>query len=453
VRLDAAARLLERHFGHADFRPMQRRVVGSVLAGYDVLAVLPTGAGKSVCYQIPAVACSGLTLVVSPLISLMQDQVETARRRGLPAAYVNSALEPDRQQAVLEAVASGSCRLLYAAPERLRRLAVELDRCGVQPVLLAVDEAHCITEWGHDFRPAYRIIRPARELLGWPQCVALTGTATSEVREDIRISLGLGAAPPGLVRRRYQLHVDSFDRPNLWFGVTRVRDDRERLGQMLRLLKQERGTSIVYAPTRNLTEAIARAARNAGLSAIPYHAGLTQESRAQALERFRTGQARVVAATCAFGMGIDKPDIRLVVHWMFPASPEAYYQEAGRAGRDGSRGRCVLLHAEGDARLNQLQLAATFPPERLVERAWTDPQVFRMLPAGVRASVERLRGELRPAAGTRPDWRGVRRRRQWAERRLEAMHRYVTSRACRRRTLVGWFGELLSACGGCDRCE
>jgi ATP-dependent DNA helicase RecQ len=450
--LEPARRHLQRHYGFSDFRPAQRRVVGSVVRGRDVLAVLPTGGGKSICYQIPGLARPGLTLVVSPLISLMQDQVEAARQRGLPAAYVNSALDPEAQAAVLDAVAGGACRLLYVAPERLRRLSADLDRAGVGAALLAVDEAHCITEWGHDFRPAYRVIRPARELLGWPQCIAVTGSATPEVRDDIRTSLGLGTAPPGLVRRRFDLHLGSFDRVNLWFGVLRVKDDRQRLAELFRLLKAEPGTAIVYAGTRNLTEALARVLRNAGIVTLPYHAGLTGTRRAETLERFLAGQVRVVAATCAFGMGIDKPDVRLVVHWTVPATPESYYQEAGRAGRDGERARCILLYAGGDAAFNRLQLDTTFPPERTVERAWADPRVFRTLPSGVRASVERLRGELRPEPGRRPDWSRVRRRRRLAERRIEAMERYAAGRMCRRRALIGWFGEELARCAGCDRC-
>src|SRR5262245_22578145 len=216
--LDSARRVLKAHFGYDDFRPAQRRVLASILAGRDVLGVLPTGAGKSVCFQVPAMLRPGLTLVISPLISLMQDQVEAARRRGLPAAFVNSTLDAETQREVLQSVREGRCRLLYVAPERLPRLSHELQAIGVKPACLAIDEAHCISEWGHDFRPSYRLVGKGRDAFGWPQAIALTGSATPQVRLDIQRSLGLGS------RTKCDVHVASFDRPNLRFEVCDVRN-------------------------------------------------------------------------------------------------------------------------------------------------------------------------------------------------------------------------------------
>ncbi len=337
----------------------------------------------------------------------------------------------------------GRLRLLYASPERLEGLAPRLRQAGLRPALLAVDEAHCISEWGHDFRPSYRRLRGARYKLGNPQTVALTGSATPAVRDDILRVLGLaqGAA----------VHVGSFDRANLWFGVVPVPHERTRLTVLLDLLRKERH-AIVYAPTRGATEGLARALFRAGIRAVPYHAGLTRERRTGTLEAFLQGQAGVVVATCAFGMGIDKPDVRLVVHWTLPPTPESYYQEAGRAGRDGRPARCVLLWHPGDAELHRRQLDVTFPPRRLLEQVWSGALPSARVPATVRESVERLRQELRPDLGP-PDWGRVRERRRLAEARITAMEAYATTRGCRRHALVGWFGERLARCAGCDRCD
>jgi ATP-dependent DNA helicase RecQ len=444
--LAAATTALRTHFGFDRFRPAQRQVVASVLAGHDVLAVLPTGGGKSVCFQVPAVVRPGLTLVISPLISLMQDQVEAARRRGLPARFVNSSLDPSTQQAVLDAVRTGDCRLLYVAPERLPRLARDLQSCGRHPTLLAVDEAHCISEWGHDFRPAYRRIAEVLAPLGRPQVVALTGSATPAVRADICRTLAPGAGD------RFTSHVASFDRPNLRFGVETVKDDRHRVAALLRLLRSGSGPAIVYAATRNTCESLARILRYAGIRSAPYHAGMPTDRRAEVLRRFLDGDLPAIAATCAFGMGIDKPDVRQVVHWTLPATPESYYQEAGRAGRDGQPARCTLLYHPADPMIHRLQLDVTFPPEKVVERAWRDAVFRRAQAAAVQTSVARLEVELQPTRGA-VRWESVRRRKAEAVGRLRALERYARGRGCRRRALIGWFGEDLKSCTGCDRCR
>jgi superfamily II DNA helicase RecQ len=286
-------------------------------------------------------------------------------------------------------------------------------------------------------------LKRLRYALGKPPAVALTGSATPEVRSDIAGALGL---------RSPDLHIGSFDRPNLWFGVVPVRDQRERLERLLQLLHGEDRLAIVYAPTRNTTEGLTRALRRAGFRAAAYHAGLSTPRRSQVLEAFLDEEVEVVVATCAFGMGIDQPRVRLVVHWTMPPTPESYYQEAGRAGRDGSFARCVLLCGERDAELHRRQLEVSFPPKKLLERIWFEPDGRRGVPANVLASADRLARELHPERG-RVDLRPVLTRSAKALGRIKAIEDYADGRGCRRAALLAYFGERLDRCAGCDRCK
>src|SRR3989441_5131264 len=288
VGLDAARTVLKERFGHARFRVHQLKVLGPVLAGRDVLAVLPTGAGKSLCYQVPALLGAGLTLVVSPLISLMQDQVGALRRRGIAAAYVNSQLDADQRRVVLDAATEGRLALLYCAPERLGSLTRRLSAAGTRVALLAIDEAHCITEWGNEFRPVYRRLGVFRSLLGRPPTIALTGSATPAARADILHVLRMPDA---------EVVVTSFDRPNLAFGVRRVRDDHQRLPVLRQGVRDAAGAWLVYTPTRRLTEVVTPALRRTSVRAAPYHPGLTPSIPRRVPRAFLADQVRVIVAT------------------------------------------------------------------------------------------------------------------------------------------------------------
>lgn len=354
-QLARAREALRAHWGHEDFREGQRAIVEAVLEGRDVLGVLPTGGGKSVCYQVPALVLGGLTLVVSPLIALMHDQVAALEARGIAAASLDSTRSfAQSEQTWLDAEA-GRYKLLYCSPERLETdiFAARAPRLDVR--LLAVDEAHCVSEWGPQFRPAYRRIAGARELLGDPPIVALTATATPEVRRDIAEHLAL--------RDPLRL-VHGFDRPNLTFSVFQTEDKRARLKAVLEGVP---GSGVVYAATRKEVETWAAWLERQGETVAFYHAGRSAKDRARAQADWLGGRARLIVATNAFGMGIDKPDVRFVVHVSLSGSLEGYYQEAGRAGRDGQRGYAVLLTAPSDSETQRRLLESGHPTPKQVQ--------------------------------------------------------------------------------------
>ncbi|MBX6362725.1 MAG: ATP-dependent DNA helicase RecQ [Gemmatimonadetes bacterium] len=478
--LDDARAVLRRHFGYPDFRGAQADAVSAVLRRKDVLVLMPTGGGKSLCYQVPSQLLPGITLVVSPLISLMKDQVDALEAAGIHATFVNSTLAPAEADARLARVEAGEARLLYVAPERFDspRFRERLQRLRVS--LLAVDEAHCISQWGHDFRPAYRRLGAARDALRCP-VIALTATAPPEVRRDIARQLRL-RDPVVLVR--------GFDRPNLTWHVIAAADELERDRALLALLRRvpPDGAAIVYASTRKRVDGVADLLNRAGVPAAAYHAGARGPERQRLQDAFIEGRIGVVVATNAFGMGIDKPNVRLVVHHGAPASLEAYYQEAGRAGRDGAPATCVLIHHERDRRTHEFLIGQSLPPREVVQgvhaallaeagvgrvaRLSADEIARRTRGARGAQQVEaalRLLGEAGAVRPERPgataawlvtsdapavDWRALdaRRRAEW--RRLLEMEGYARTRSCRRAFVLRYFGERPPArrCGGCDRC-
>ena len=355
---------LKERFGFEAFRPGQAEVIGAVLAGKDALCVLPTGGGKSLCYQLPALMRSGLTLVVSPLIALMKDQVDALTRRGIAAAELNSTLTPEEQDAVLDRAAAGAVKLLYVAPERFKNERFRRRAEGLSIALVAVDEAHCISQWGHDFRPDYRRLKPALEALGSPQVLALTATAPVEVQEDIVLQLGL---------REPMRFLDGLVRANLVFEVVRVPGQGAKEAALLRVLASVPGAVLVYCATRKSVERVALLLGSRARPALRYHAGLEDAERKRAQEGFVTGGAPLLVATNAFGMGVDRPDVRAVVHYDIPRTVEAYVQESGRAGRDGEAALCVLLFNPADLHIQRFFLDGSNPSREIVA------DVFRVL--------------------------------------------------------------------------
>jgi ATP-dependent DNA helicase RecQ len=344
-------RLLEQHFGFAAFRAGQEEIVRAVLAGEDVLAIMPTGFGKSLCFQLPALLLPGVTVVVSPLIALMKDQVDALNRRGIKATYVNSSLSLGQQSARLAELRRGDHRLCYVAPERFRSRAFLEAIAASHVALFAVDEAHCISQWGHDFRPDYLRLARAIELLGRPRVGAFTATATGAVAQDI--ARGLGLVQP-------RCFTFGFDRPNLHISCCPVRARRDKL-PLLQDVISRRKTGIVYTATRGAADELCDELSRSGVAVGCYHAGLRDEERHSVQDAFMQGRLPVVVATNAFGMGIDKPDVRFVVHQSVPRSFEAYYQEIGRAGRDGETSECLLLFQAGDTAVQRFLIEASHP--------------------------------------------------------------------------------------------
>ena len=394
--LATAQRLLRTTFGFEEFRPGQSEIVSAVLEGRDVLAVMPTGSGKSLCYQLPALLRGSLTVVVSPLIALMRNQVAQLRGYGIAAAALNSANDPNENRAVLDGIARGELRLIYVAPERLvRQDTLDLLR-RAKVTLLAVDEAHCISQWGHDFRPEYAALGTVQAALGGVQTVAFTATADAATRTDI-----VGR----LFNRPPAIFVHGFDRPNLRLAMQAKAGGRKQVADFVMAHRGQSG--IVYCSSRRKTEALAEFLRDGGVKALAYHAGMEPADRSRHQDIFLQEDGVVVVATVAFGMGIDKPDVRFVLHADMPANIESYYQEIGRAGRDGLAADTLTLYGMGDIRLRRMQIDETDATE-------------------AQKRVDR--------------------------QRLNALVSLCELPRCRRQTLLSYFGETTQPCGHCDFC-
>ncbi|MBN2311922.1 MAG: RecQ family ATP-dependent DNA helicase [Candidatus Hydrogenedentes bacterium] len=486
------ARLLDalrKHFGFSAFMAGQEDVMRHVLDGKDTVVIMPTGSGKSLCYQLPALLLNGVTLVVSPLIALMKDQVDGLAARGLPATFLNSSLTPSELAARMAGLDQGRFKLVYVAPERFRNRRFLDTFQRLETSLLAIDEAHCISQWGHDFRPDYLRLRPVAESLPKARIMALTATATPEVRSDIVKQLALGEGG----RSEPQVLVHGFERPNLRLVVSRTARHADKL-RRVRLALKTYPTGIVYCATRKQTERVAAMLADTGQPCCLYHGGLPDEQRSAIQEKFMRGGLPVVVATNAFGMGIDRADLRFVIHWDIPGSIEAYYQEIGRAGRDGKEALCELLFNFVDVRTQEFFLEGNNPAPELIRTAWNAIRrecaggpVTRSLeewalfvPVGRNEMAVRTAFAILEQAGlisreTAPGDRTYTTRlvegadvsaldaqltylaekRRRDERKLKAMLRYVDARGCRHAYILNYFGEhnISPHCQACDHCR
>ena len=408
--MDPLLEALHRHYGWDSFRSGQRPVIEALLSGRDCLAVLPTGGGKSLCFQLPALVRQGLVVVISPLVALMDDQVLQLQRRGIAAACLHRGIQPEQRRLIQEQLSAGTLRLLYLAPERLQGEAAR-DMLSAharegQLVALAVDEAHCISAWGHDFRPDYRRLGQLRALCPGVPLVALSATAAPRVRADILRLLGLC---------KPLIQVSSAQRSNLHYTMRRRPSDP--LPDVLEALKQSRGATLIYARTRRSVELWAERLQSQGIPAITYHAGLEAERREEALRHFLEADAPVLVATVAFGMGVDRSDVGLVLHLDLPATPEGYLQESGRAGRDGRPAHCLVLFSPGDR--TSLGWAMQSSLRRAAEVKASDDDVWRV---------------------------------EFSQQQLRRMEAVAEGEICREQALLLSVGELTSPCGRCDRC-
>lgn len=389
---------LKTYFGYDAFRPKQEEIILNILEKKNTLVLMPTGGGKSLCFQLPALMFEGLTLVISPLIALMKDQVDTLRANGINAAYLNSSLDREEQEDIEAEARSGELKILYIAPERLARVEFQFFLRSLRVSLLAIDEAHCISEWGHDFRPEYRNLKELRHVFPNVPVVALTATATMRVRKDILSELDM---PDAFV------FLSSHNRPNLHYSV---KPKLQSFAQLIELLKAHKGESIIiYCFSRKDTESLAEDLNKTGFKSAPYHAGLSSDVRSRTQERFIRDQISIIVATIAFGMGIDKPDVRLVVHMDLPKTVEGYYQETGRAGRDNLPSECVLFYSYADKRKQDF----------FIQQISDD------------------------------------RERALAEKKLSEIIAYGELQTCRRKFLLEYFGEPVEfeTCGACDNCS
>lgn len=407
---------LEKYFNFSQFRPGQKEIVESILAGRDVVALMPTGGGKSLCYQLPAILSEKITVVISPLIALMKDQVDSLQVRGIPATFINSSLAPDEVAKRIHDLRLGKTKILYIAPERFGSGEFRAIFSALDVFLFAIDEAHCVSQWGHDFRPDYLEIRKhIQSLRNRPVVAAFTATATPEVKEDIVERLEL---------RDPKIFIRGFDRPNLKFFVQQNLRPKERMVEVLRIAQSmSAGAGIIYALSRKEVENIAKYLSRNGISAAAYHAGMAAEKRTAIQNDFMENEFQIIVATIAFGMGVDKADVRFVIHAGMPGSLEGYYQEAGRAGRDGEVAYCILLHSKKDSSMHKYFIRMNKSAMAEQGKSWE---------------------EMGEVIGIKYE-------------RLGKIEEYVMSKTCRRNLILKYFGDPDFAnrqqnCRGCDVC-
>jgi len=476
---------LKKYFGFEDFREPQAAIVDAILNGSDTLVIMPTGGGKSLCYQLPAMMLSGVTVVVSPLIALMKDQVDALSARGIPAAMINSSQSWEEQRAKLDDLRRGDLKLVYVAPERFRAESFVDSLRACQVSLFAVDEAHCISQWGHDFRPDYMRLGDALERIGRPLCAAFTATATPDVREDIARNLSL---------REPEVFVSGFGRDNLSFAVRQVDKRRDKYARVVQLIENN-GVGIVYCARRKSVEEVSEALREDGHPHVIYHGGMTAAERDAAQDRFVRGEVSLAVATNAFGMGIDRADIRFVCHYEMPGSVEAYYQEAGRAGRDGKPAYCEMLFCYADKSTQEFFIEGANPPLSLIFAIYQElrrrmneqaevmlslDELNEALPGKVNGMAvsaalsilrrhgvierfdlpnTRTRGTRVLKAVQRPDQlgldpRALRIKRERDDEKLRRLIQFAYAKNCRQHWILDYFKDPdAHECGQCDRCR